>query len=87
MRREDPMIGGINIANRLELHEGSGEVHAGQSKLQSCVTTTGRAREEGRALAKRGGKAERRKLVIIYHAADINSLFYCQIIDCYDLNE
>ena len=36
---------------------------------------------------RRGGKAERRKLVIIYHATDIVCSFHCQIIDCYDLNE
>ena len=36
---------------------------------------------------RRGGKAERRKLVIIYHASDIICSLHCQIIDCYDLNE
>ena len=36
---------------------------------------------------RRGGKAERRKLVIIFHATDIVCSFHCKIIDCYDLNE
>ena len=36
---------------------------------------------------RRGGKAERRKLVIIHHATDIVCSLHCQIIDCYDLNE
>ena len=36
---------------------------------------------------RRGGKAESRKLVIIFHATDIVGSFHCQIIDCYDLNE
>ena len=38
-------------------------------------------------LAMRGGKAERRKLVIIFHATDIVCSFTCQIIDCYDPKE
>ena len=36
---------------------------------------------------RRGGKAERRKLLIICHATDIVCSFHCQIMDCYDLNE
>ena len=36
---------------------------------------------------RRGGKAERRTLVIIHHVTDIVCSFHCQIIDCYDLNE
>ena len=44
------------------------QVHAGESKLRSCVDVAQR----------RGGKAERRKLVIIYHATDIVCSFHCQ---------
>ena len=70
---------------RLELHEVTWKLHGASScrREQASKPVASRRQVEQR----RGGKAERLKLVIIYRATDIVCLFHCKIIDCYDLNE
>ena len=57
------------------------QVHAGESKLRSCVTTTGRAK------ARRQDWTPETRYHLPRHSTDLVCSFHCQIIDCYDLNE